>query len=134
MPTTWYEVTSIVAIVFLSLMLFLALFEPYLAYKITDPPDVPIDSDEFFCILASLADASVHRATHIEVFSNGENYYEAELQALREARHHINIEAYIFQKGEIAGRFLAILTERARAGVRVNLLLDSVGSFATWTR
>ena len=134
MHATWYEVTSIVAIVFLSLMLFLALFEPYLAYKITDPPDVPIDSDEFFCILASLSDASVHRATHVEVFSNGENYYEAELQALREARHHINIEAYIFQKGEIASRFLHILTERARAGVRVNLLLDSVGSFATWNR
>lgn len=132
MHATWYEVISIIAIVFLSLMLFLALFEPYLAYRITEPPDVPIDSDEFLCILAALADANIHRTTSVEVFSNGENYYEAELEAIRAAKHHINIECYIFQKGEIAGRFLEALTERARAGVKVNLLLDAIGSFASW--
>ena len=134
MHATWYEVLSIIAILFLSLMLFLALFEPYLAYKITEPPDVPIDSESFLCILAALADASIHRTTKVEVFSNGENYYEAELEAIRRAKHHINIEAYIFQKGEIAQRFLDVLTERARAGVRVHLLLDAIGSFASWNR
>ncbi len=134
MHSNWYEILSIIAIAFLLLMLFLALFEPYLPYKITDPPDVAIDSDQFLCILAALADASIHQTTKVEVFSNGENYYEAELQAIRQAKHHVNIEAYIFQRGEIARRFLDVLTERARAGVRVNLLLDAVGSFATWNQ
>src|SRR4030095_10987934 len=43
-----------------------------------------------------------------------------------------NLEAYIFQKGEVARRFIEALTERARAGVSVNLVLDGLGSFATW--
>src|SRR5689334_291828 len=110
----WYEILSIVAIAFLSLMLILALFEPYLEYKITRAPDVALDSEEFFCIVATLANAQVHDHNKIEVLTNGEVYYEEELQAIRKAKHHINIEAYIFQKGEIAGRFLEALTERAR--------------------
>jgi cardiolipin synthase len=40
----------------------------------------------------------------------------------------VNLEAYIFQKGEIAQRFVTALTDRARAGVKVNLVLDGVGS------
>jgi phosphatidylserine/phosphatidylglycerophosphate/cardiolipin synthase-like enzyme len=39
------------------------------------------------------------------VLTNGEVYYDAELDAIGQARHSINIEAYIFQKGRIARRF-----------------------------
>jgi cardiolipin synthase len=42
------------------------------------------------------------------------------------------LEAYIFQKGEIASRFLEAMVERARAGVKVRLVLDAVGSLNTW--
>src|SRR4029453_5388046 len=52
--------------------------------------------------------------------------------AIRARRHSVNLEAYIFQKGEVTRRFLEALTERARAGVRVNLVLDAVGAFTTW--
>lgn len=113
-------------------MVILALFEPYLDYKIVKPLDTPLDSEDFFCIVAALTDAQIHRRNQVEVLTNGEVYYEAELQAIGEAKHHINIEAYIFQKGEIASRFVEALTERARAGVRVNIILDAIGSFATW--
>jgi cardiolipin synthase A/B len=128
----WYEILSIVAIAFLSLMLILALFEPYLEYKITNTLDVALDSEEFFCIVAALANAQIHHHNKVEVLTNGEVYYEAELQAIERAQNHINIEAYIFQKGEIAGRFLEALTQRARAGVQVNIILDALGSFASW--
>src|SRR5438477_8918269 len=119
----WYEILSIIAIAFLSLMLILALFEPYLEYKITRAPDVALDSAEFFCIVAALANAQVHHHNKVEVLTNGEICYEAELKAISLAKHHVNIEAYIFQKGEIAERFLEALTERARAGVQVNVIL-----------
>jgi cardiolipin synthase len=66
------------------------------------------------------------------VLTNGEVYYEAELEAIRQATCSVNIEAYIFQKGEVTRRFIAALEERARAGVQVNIVLDAVGSFATW--
>jgi cardiolipin synthase len=66
------------------------------------------------------------------VLTNGEVFYEVELEAIRNARHNINIEAYIFQKGRVASRFIEALIERARAGVTVSLVIDAIGSFATW--
>lgn len=132
MNVSAYDVLAIIAIAFLALMLVLALFEPGLPYKINAASSVPIESADFQRVLGALADAQVHTSNRIEVLTNGECFYEAELAAIRQARHSINLEAYIFQKGEIAGRFVTALAERARAGIRVNLVLDAVGSFATW--
>jgi cardiolipin synthase A/B len=132
MDSMGFQILAIIAIAFLSVMLFLALFEPYLEYKITKSLDVALDSEEFFCIVAALANAQTHHHNRVEVLTNGEVYYEEELRAIKGAQNHINLEAYIFQKGEIAGRFLEALTERARAGVQVNIILDALGSFASW--
>jgi len=132
MDVSAYDVIATIAIAFLALMLFLALFEPGLRYKIRTSPPVPLDSEDFQRILGALADSQVHSHNRIEVLTNGEVYYEAELEAIRNARYNINIEAYIFQKGKIARRFIEALTERARAGVQVNIVLDAIGSFATW--
>jgi cardiolipin synthase len=127
-----FLVIAIIAIIAQSLLLFLALFEPGLNYKITQPAASPLDSPEFMRLLEALTDAQVTHHSSIEVLTNGENYYEAELAAIRRAEHNVNIEAYIFQKGRVADEFVEVLTERARAGVRVNLVLDAIGSFATW--
>jgi cardiolipin synthase len=132
MDLSAYNIISIIAIAFLSLMLILALFEPGLPYKVSKPPSVPLDSKEFLQIIEALSDAHVQRSTSVEVLSNGEVFYEAELEAIRAARHSINLEAYIFQKGEVTARFVEAMTERARAGVQVNIVLDAIGSFATW--
>jgi cardiolipin synthase A/B len=119
------------AIGFLSLMLFLALFEPPLAYRLGAPPSDGPDSEEFLRVLGALSGAQIHRHCTVEAFTNGEHYYEAELAAIRAAQHSVNLEAYIFDVGVVTARFLEALTERARAGVQVNLVLDAVGSLAT---
>ena len=132
MDVSAYDVFATIAIAFLALMLVLALFEPGLRYKINTTAAAPVRSDDFLRVLAALADTHVHQTNHIEVLTNGECFYEAELAAIQQAQHSINLEAYIFQKGKIAGRFIDALTERAQAGVRVNVVLDAIGSFATW--
>nr|MBA3805262.1 cardiolipin synthase B [Acidobacteriota bacterium] len=132
MDSTAFLVIAIIAIAVLSFMLFLALFEPGLDYKISTTPSEPIESDEFLCILEAITDAKVNDHNRIEVLTNGEVYYEAELEAIRAARSSINLEAYIFQKGEVTRSFVAALTERARNGVEVRLTLDALGSFASW--
>src|SRR5436853_1079781 len=132
MDVSGYDVLAIIAIAFLALMLVLALFEPGLPYKINAASSAPPDSAGFQRVLAALADTQVHSTNRIEVLTNGECFYEAELDAIRQAKHSINLEAYIFQKGKIARRFVKALAERARTGVHVNLVLDAIGSFATW--
>jgi cardiolipin synthase A/B len=114
------------------LLVLLALFEPGLAYRTVEPPSSPVDSSEFARTVAVLSDTWAHSDTAIEVLANGEVFYEAELEAIRGAQSHVCLEAYIFQKGEIANRFLAAMVERARAGVKVRMVLDAVGSLNTW--
>ncbi len=114
------------------LILVLALFEPGLAYRMPDTPSVPLDSDEFAHILAIVSDAHLHHDAAFEVLKNGATFYEAELDAIRSAKSHICLEAYIFQKGEIGSRFIEALAARARDGVEVRLVLDAIGSFNTW--
>ena len=55
-----------------------------------------------------------------------ENYPEWE-RAMREARRSIHIEMYIFHRDRVGRRFVALLAERARAGVEVRLVYDWFG-------
>src|SRR5262245_5800593 len=111
MDSTLYMVVSSIGIGFLGLMLFLALFEPRLPYRIARRPNVALDSPDFQRLLASLGGGQVHPHNQVEVLANGEVYYEAELQAIRDARRSIHLEAYIFQKGVVTRRFLEALAE-----------------------
>src|SRR4029078_8277351 len=59
---------------------------------------------------------------------NGDEIFPAMMQALRSAERSITFETYIYWSGEIGRAFSELLAERAAAGVRVNVLLDWVGS------
>jgi cardiolipin synthase len=59
---------------------------------------------------------------------NGDQIFPPMLAAIRGARQSITFETYIYWSGEIGRRFADALSERARAGVKVHLLIDAVGS------
>jgi cardiolipin synthase A/B len=60
--------------------------------------------------------------------NNGDQFYPAMLRAIAEARLSITIEAYIYWAGRIGLTFARALADRGRAGVKVKILLDAVGS------
>ena len=62
---------------------------------------------------------------------DGENTYTAMLEAIAQARDHIHLASYIYDPDATGTVFLEALVERARAGVKVRLLLDSVGCART---
>jgi cardiolipin synthase len=64
----------------------------------------------------------------IENLENGEQIFPAMLEAVRGARKTINFETYIYWSGRIGKEFADALSERARAGVKVHVLVDWVGS------
>ena len=64
----------------------------------------------------------------VENFENGVEIFPAMLAAIRGARSTITFESYIYWSGRVGQRFAEALSERARAGVRVHLLVDWVGS------
>src|SRR5438477_6940795 len=123
--STGFVVIATLAILAQSLVLFVAFFGPGLRYKISPARGETLDSPEFLYQLEALTDAKLNRHTTLEVLTNGESFYPAELEAIRAARRSVNLENYIFQRGKLADQFIAALNERARAGVRVNVVLDA---------
>ncbi|KMO93378.1 phospholipase D-like domain-containing protein [Streptomyces roseus] len=59
---------------------------------------------------------------------NGDEIFDAMLAAIRQARHTVDMMTFVYWRGDIAHKFAAALAERARAGVRVRLMLDGFGS------
>ncbi|MCL1887509.1 MAG: phospholipase D-like domain-containing protein [Kiritimatiellaeota bacterium] len=53
---------------------------------------------------------------------------EAMLDAIRGARHHVHLQTYILGDDPVGRRFMALLEEKARAGVNVRVLFDAFGS------
>ncbi len=64
----------------------------------------------------------------VSLYVRGKELYPAMAEAIEAAQHSVNLEMYIFQ-GSITGRtFAELLAAKARSGVRVRLIYDSVGS------
>jgi cardiolipin synthase len=64
----------------------------------------------------------------VEALLNGEQIFPAMLDAIRHAEHTITFETYIYWSESIGKEFSEALSERARAGVKVHVLLDFIGS------
>ena len=60
---------------------------------------------------------------------DGKMMLETLLREIRQAQKRIHIETYILKADAIGREIISALTQRARAGVEVRLLLDGVGSF-----
>jgi cardiolipin synthase len=65
----------------------------------------------------------------VSVVEGGEAVYEAVLGMIEGARDHIHCQFFILDVDPVGRRFIHALASRARAGVRVRLLLDAVGSW-----
>ncbi|MFD7817426.1 phosphatidylserine/phosphatidylglycerophosphate/cardiolipin synthase family protein [Streptomyces sp. NPDC059785] len=59
---------------------------------------------------------------------NGDEIFPAMLDAVRAAEHTVDMMTFVYWRGRIARDFAAALADRARAGLRVRLLLDGFGA------
>ncbi|MGW1216747.1 phospholipase D-like domain-containing protein [Streptomyces sp. NPDC002499] len=64
----------------------------------------------------------------LTVLRNGDEIFPAMLARIRSAEHTVDMMTFVYWKGDIAREFAQALADRARAGVRVRLLLDGFGS------
>ncbi|OUL99817.1 cardiolipin synthase B [Variovorax sp. JS1663] len=63
-----------------------------------------------------------------EALHNGDRIFPPMLAAILSAQHSITFETYIYWSGDIGRAFADALAQRSRAGVKVHVLLDWVGS------
>src|SRR5690348_6965316 len=129
--STGFVVVAYLAIAGAVIVIFVALFDPGLRYKISAPSSEDNTSDDFLGTVEVLTDSKINRSTELVVLTNGSSFYEEELRSISAAQRSVCLEAYIWRESEIAGRYVDALAERARAGVRVNIVLDALGSVRT---
>lgn len=92
--------------------------------------DFAIDSEEFLASISGVTDTPFQPGNRIDILTNGDEIYPPMLEAIEGAERSITIEAYIYWGGEIGLKFAKALAAKARAGLPVKILLDSVGSFS----
>lgn len=66
-----------------------------------------------------------------ELITEGDEFYERALSAIRAAESTVYLEMYIFADDEIGREFQTALADAARAGRKVIVIYDRVGSFST---
>jgi len=71
---------------------------------------------------------SIVGGNQVVALLNGDEIFPAMLEAIRGAQKTITVETYIYWAGEIGRKFAVALSDRARAGVRVHVLVDWAGS------
>ncbi|MFT8361953.1 MAG: cardiolipin synthase [Sporolactobacillus sp.] len=64
----------------------------------------------------------------LSIYTDGEHKFRRLLRDIRAAHHHIHIEYYIFRGDFLGTEIIDALTEKARKGVIVRLLVDDEGS------
>lgn len=87
-----------------------------------------IDDPQFRRALGQMLGPPVVSLNHVEAFQNGAEIFPAMLKAIRSAKETITFEAFIYWSDHVGQEFVQALTERARAGVKVHVLVDWFGS------
>lgn len=67
----------------------------------------------------------------VRVLIDGPQTYASIETELRQARHHIHVETFIYGADEVGRRFGQLLAQKRKEGVEVRVLYDSIGSMDT---
>lgn len=76
-----------------------------------------------------LVGVSFTEGNAIDVLRNGDQIFPALLEAIRATRRTVDFMTFVYWQGRPAHDIAAALAERARAGVRVRVLIDAVGGW-----
>jgi cardiolipin synthase A/B len=119
---------SLLFALFLVWLIVVVLFTPAINYRLSHRTSV--HDPGFLYTIQSTCQATLHRGNRVEIFTNGPAFYPAMLEAIRAAKHSVLMELYIFQPGKIADQFVDALSDRARHGVKVTIVVDAIGSLS----
>lgn len=64
----------------------------------------------------------------IKLINNGDKKMQLLLEDLNNAKHHIHIEYFIIKDDTLGTKFLNVLCNKAKEGIKVKIVIDDVGS------
>jgi len=87
----------------------------------------PVASRDFLVGISGMVNSPLETGGTVKLLSNGDEIFPAILEAMRNAKKTINFSVYIGEPGKVSDMIFGVITERARAGVEVRVLLDGLG-------
>ena len=87
-----------------------------------------VSDPEFIGSALALGNPVLIPGNKIALLQNGDTYFPEMLKAIGAAQKTINFEAFILYSDAVGKQYRDALSERARAGVEVRVLLDGIGS------
>ena len=121
----WLE---ILAVVVAGIVVFSILFVRRKMIEYRPEHVFSVHSPEFFSSAHAAADPVPIQGNKVTLLHNGDGTFPVMLDAIRNAKHTINFQAFLFHSGKVADQFIQAFSERAHAGVQVRVMLDGVGS------
>jgi len=88
----------------------------------------PVSDQQFLRSMSMLLGPPLLDGNRVTTLLNGDQIFPSMLNAIKGAQRTIDFETYIYWSGEIGKRFAEALAEKSRAGVKVNVLVDWLGS------
>jgi cardiolipin synthase A/B len=98
------------------------------------PSEAGLDRNMVEHAFTRAADAPLVPGNGVQILLDAGENFAAWLSAIRGAQRTVLFENYIFEEDEVGATFAEALAERARAGVKVRLIRDWVGSLGTASR
>jgi cardiolipin synthase len=90
--------------------------------------DLEVDSPAFVRAAEALTGAPITTGNETELLINGDAIFPVFLETIRSAERTLNLETYVYWRGEIASDVAEAVCDRARAGVTCKVLLDALGA------
>jgi cardiolipin synthase A/B len=90
--------------------------------------DYTVSDPQFAQTMGNLLGPTLENGNSVSTLRNGDQIFPPILSAIRSATRTIDLETFIFWSGTIGTEFTAALCERAKAGVKVHVLIDAFGS------
>lgn len=78
--------------------------------------------------LRAVGPAAEPQLARVQLYTSGDLLFQAILDAVAAATHHVHLEYYIWEPDGIGTRLRDALIERARAGIEVRVIVDGFGS------
>ncbi len=91
-----------------------------------DPKKLP-EIDKALPLIAGITDGVVCDGNSVEVFQNSD-VFGAMMENISDARHSVHLETFVWEKGELEKQFVSLMCNKAEEGIRIRVLIDSVGA------
>ena len=101
------------------------------ALQVSLPGDLSDTSRQQIRMARNIADAPYYPGNEATIYTGGAEKFDALIADILSAREYVHLQYYIFNDDNTGRRVAEALMDRARAGVKVRVIYDHIGSLHT---